>query len=85
MVSFYLTMKKKATMKDDAVVEVKLSPEEAEMFEQVDEVDKKIADDVERVIKECMKEGVYARLDKYNTPKMYFYLAILAVLVNGAA
>ena len=31
-------------MKDDAVVEVKLSPEEAEMFEQVDEVDKKLTE-----------------------------------------
>jgi ABC-type multidrug transport system ATPase subunit len=77
-------LKKKKTMKGD-VIEVKLSPEEAEMFEECDDLDKKKADDVERVMKECMKDGIYARLDSYNTPKSYFWMAIMAVLVNGAA
>jgi len=49
-------------MKGD-VVEVKLSPEEAEMFEECDDNDKKNAEDVERVMKECMKDGLYTRLD----------------------
>lgn len=79
------TLMRSRTMKTGEVVEVELSPEEVEMFDEVDFNDKASQEKIDTVMTDALKEGAYARLSDYNTPKYYFIFALMAVFINACA